>query len=1011
LKNARCLGHCRVVYVLTALHGLHAVDGCSGSKYRVRRSVPQQNRFKMQALGDRVLLAPGGAHPALLETVRAACRDDGHLCILVNVAVHRLEERLLAAGVPRYRLPRALTYAAKASIRRSFYKGVVQANSWVLAADALSGVLDVEKVATVIVGGCEKLDAAALLFLRLFRERRFLRRFPKHNAFCRSSSRLMAFSGRCAALHREPQRLGGLHLVNYEIEVAADPNVSVVTRTSTTSIAQKRQEAALRRLASAVAAPLRRAVLEAPRDVWSNEFAADCKHAVPLKRRHNFNDRPVRDLGAIRRLAIETCSADASSALEALEVFARRNMSARDPRAWVASKDYDACVDACRLRATPRQVEAPPKWALVEEALRNVEGRVCVLVASRDQARSVASFLKLGAEAACLRLRRRLVARALPHLPSKSSRDTPYQALVRAQLDDALDERNDDGDAALADALAISLEEAEDDAIKAAIAASLARRRSSMLGPPPPRAPAASLPESEDEGTQIVAPPPPRPEPEATQRLTDPEKTCLSPPPPPAAPASALERALAASARDAGDAGLQRVLALSAAEARGPEVVDLTLSQASEPDRGLSRSADDTQLEETQLVPAPRRSVVDVSVSPPDAAAVRASLAGGGWRGPPTPADDDSPAFKLPTDDDDAPAAPRRSVVDVTASPPEGATAPVDLTAPRRPLDVGPRPPAVYVVTAEQLMPTSLDALRPHKVIVYDVYAPALLRHAKRYAATRRAVVERLVLAGSLEATLGTQTEARDALALQELQSIPKFASTLTPPANAAPLIVVDARELRSEVPRALYDKGLRLAVATLTVADFVLSSTLAVERKSVDTNDLSSSLESGRLWKQLRALGAAYATPALLIEFRDRCRPLDAPTTYLSLKHTQDGLVKAVLEFPRTRVVWTPTAAATAGLFAALAAEGDDPDIETAQKHRDDGDAMFRFLEKVPGLEPPRPDLNGRSLALLASLDSAALTKILGSVRARRFGAFCTKPMETLEEKENPPKRKRRKL
>ena len=1012
----------RRIHVLTALHGLHAVDGCSGFKHCVRRSVPQQNRFKMQALGDRVLLAPGGAHPALLETVRAACRDDGNLCILVNVAVHRLEERLLAAGVPRYRLPRALTYAAKASIRSSFYKGVVQANSWVLAADALSGVLDVEKVATVIVGGCEKLDAAALLFLRLFRERRFLRRFPKHNAFCRSSSRLMAFSGRCAALHREPQRLDGLHLVNYEIEVAADANVSVVTRTASTSIAQKRQEAALRRLASAVAAPLRRAVLDSPRDVWSNEFAADCKHAVPLKRRHNFNDRPVRDLGAIRRLAIETCSADASSALEALEVFARRNMQARDPRAWVGSKDYDSCVDACRLRATPRQVEAPPKWALVEEALCNVEGRVCVLVASRGQAQSVASFLKLGAEAACLRLRRRLVARTLPHLPSKSSRDTPYQALVRAELDDALDERNDDGDAALADALAISLEEAEDDSIKAAIAASLARRRSSMLGPPPPRAPAASLPESEDEGTQIVpesedeyegtqivAPPPPRPALEATQRFTDPEETCLSPPPPPAAPASALERALAASARNAGDAGLQRALALSAAEARGPEVVDLTLSQASEPDRGLSRTADDTQLEATQLeetqLLAPRRSVVDVSVSPPDAAAVRASLAGGGWRGPPTPADDDSPAFKLPTDNDDAPAAPRRSVVDVTASPPEGAAAaPTDAAT--------ARPPAVYVVTAEQLMHTSLDALRPHKVIVYDVYAPALLRHAKRYAATRCVALERLVLPGSLEATLGTQTEARDALALQELQSLPKFASTLTPPASDAPLIVVDARELRSEVPRALYDKGLRLAVATLTVADFVLSSSLAVERKSVDTNDLSGSLESGRLWKQLRALGAAYATPALLIEFRDRCRPLDAPTTYLSLKHTQDGLVKAVLEFPRTRVFWTPTAAATAGLFAALAAEGNAPDIKTAQNHRDDGDAMFRFLGKVPGLEPPRPDLGGRSLAQLASLDSAALTKILGSERARRFAAFCTRPMEPLplEEVGNRPK-KRRKL
>ncbi len=865
---------------------------------------------------DRLLLAQGGAHPSLFATIRNACRDDWKLCILVNVDAAQLEEKLLNAGVQRYRLPRALTYEAKASIRASFYKGVVRANSWVLAADALSGVLKCEKVATLVIGGCENLDAAALLFLRLFRERR------------RPHARVVAFSRRCCALHREPTRIDGLHLVNYEIEVEADAAVAITTRTASSSLPQKRQEAALRRLASACSTSLRRAVPAAPRDVWSAEFAADVKVKVPPARRHTFNDRPVRDLGMIRGLAVETCAADASAALEALEVFARRNAASRDPRAWVASRDFDACVDACRERATPRHVEAPPKWALLREALAEATS-VAILVATRDQARSVASFLKVGAAAACLRLRRRLVARALPHLPSKASRDTPYQRLVRAELDDALEERDDDGDQALADALALSLEEAEDDAIKAAIAASLARRRSSMLGPPP-------------------------------SRPIDPEETCLSQGPRPED--AALRRALALSARGVDDGGLQRALALSAAEAR-TEVVDLTLSQGSA-DPGLSRTADDsqmeaTQLEETQLVaPPPRRSVVDVSATPDETAAAR------------------------------------RSVVDVTASPADE------------------RPPAVYILTAEQLARTPLDALRPRKVIVYDVHAPALLRHARRYAASRDVVLERLVVAGSLEETLSTQTEAREALALRELQSLPKFASSVRPPSPDAPLVVVDARELRSEVPRALYDRGLRLAVASLTVADFVLSSSLAVERKNVDTNDLYSSLESGRLWTQLRALGAAYSTPTLLVEFRDRSHRLEAPTTYLSLKHTQDRLVKALLEFPRTKLLWAPSPHATAALFAALASGDDQPDVDAAQKHRDDGDAVFRFLDKLPGLEPPRPDLGGNSLAQLASLDTDALTRILGSDRARRFAAFCTKPMEPVplaELEKNQPKRRRR--
>ena len=50
---------------------------------------------------DRLLLAKGGSHPALLATIRDACRDAGKLCILVNVEDTPLEAKLLAQGVPR----------------------------------------------------------------------------------------------------------------------------------------------------------------------------------------------------------------------------------------------------------------------------------------------------------------------------------------------------------------------------------------------------------------------------------------------------------------------------------------------------------------------------------------------------------------------------------------------------------------------------------------------------------------------------------------------------------------------------------------------------------------------------------------------------------------------------------------------------------------------------------------------------------------------------------------------
>ena len=260
-----------------------------------------------------------------------------------------------------------------------------------------------------------------------------------------------------------------LHLGQFpHIEVEADAAVAITTRTASSSLPQKRQEAALRRLASACASSLRARRAGGARDVWSAEFAADVKATrCPPRGGTTFNDRPVRDLGMIRRLAVETCAADASAALEALEVWARRNAAARDPRAGGVAGLRCLCRRVSRA-ATPRHVEAPAKGLCCGRPWPEATS-VAILVASRDQARSVASFLKVGEEAACLVSDGASSARSAAP-PSKASRDTPYQRLVRAELDDALEERDDDGDQALADALALSLEEAEDDAIKAAIA-------------------------------------------------------------------------------------------------------------------------------------------------------------------------------------------------------------------------------------------------------------------------------------------------------------------------------------------------------------------------------------------------------------------------------------------------------------------------------------------------------------------------------------------------------------
>ena len=78
--------------------------------------------------------------------------------------------------------------------------------------------------------------------------------------------------------------------------------------------------------------------------------------------------------------------------------------------------------------------------------------------------------------------------------------------------------------------------------------------------------------------------------------------------------------------------------------------------------------------------------------------------------------------------------------------------------------------------------------------------------------------------------------------------------------------IAVDVREFRSALPSILHQGGMRLAPATLTVGDYVLSNVHCVERKSL--SDLFGSFNNGRLYSQVEAMKKYYKVPCLLIEF-----------------------------------------------------------------------------------------------------------------------------------------------
>ncbi len=77
--------------------------------------------------------------------------------------------------------------------------------------------------------------------------------------------------------------------------------------------------------------------------------------------------------------------------------------------------------------------------------------------------------------------------------------------------------------------------------------------------------------------------------------------------------------------------------------------------------------------------------------------------------------------------------------------------------------------------------------------------------------------------------------------------------------------IVVDHRESRSPVMRFLTQKDIIVEPQQLDVGDYIISSRIGIERKTVD--DFLSSLIEGKLFVQMKNLRATYSRPLLLIE------------------------------------------------------------------------------------------------------------------------------------------------
>jgi len=150
---------------------------------------------------------------------------------------------------------------------------------------------------------------------------------------------------------------------------------------------------------------------------------------------------------------------------------------------------------------------------------------------------------------------------------------------------------------------------------------------------------------------------------------------------------------------------------------------------------------------------------------------------------------------------------------------------------------------------------------------------------------------------------------------------------------SVASKVIVDMREFRSELPSLLHKRGIDIDPVTLEVGDYILTPEICVERKSV--SDLIGSLNNGRLYTQATAMSRFYDRPMLLIEFDERKSFSFQGKYYLSKDISYNDIMAKLqlltLHFPKLRILWSPSAHATAELFHELKQGREQPDAGTA--------------------------------------------------------------------------------
>lgn len=215
--------------------------------------------------------------------------------------------------------------------------------------------------------------------------------------------------------------------------------------------------------------------------------------------------------------------------------------------------------------------------------------------------------------------------------------------------------------------------------------------------------------------------------------------------------------------------------------------------------------------------------------------------------------------------------------------------------------------------------------------------------------------------------------------------------------------VIVDAREFKSAtLPYTLYQKGILVIPAMLTVGDFVISPEICIERKSVA--DLVGSLNNGRLYQQCINMFRYYDLPMLLIEFKE----VPSSSKYGAYQPLLDEQVRAKLDlllliFPKLKILWSFSPDHSTEIILSLKLLRQEPDLaralamgtttigDSSEQQNENTDAIDTLLQ-LPGVNESNVFVltsTYNSIREISHATEEELKKLIGKECSKRLFTF----------------------